>query len=146
MVQKIPPPPFIASLSQEMQSLNRWLLEIQAILNSAGTVDPGQVDGLPEVIAQTALNTSNIDALQVSVGDATNSIALLSAQIVTIQTDIATINGTLTTLGARAQVFNGTGAPAAGLGTDNDWYYNRTGAVGARLYIKLAGVWTAQAI
>lgn len=144
MVQKIPPPPYVAA--EQLQQLNRWLLEIQAILNNAGTVDPGQVDGLPEVIAESAQNTADIAALQVSVGDATASIALLSAQILTIQNDITTINGQLTTLGARAQVFNGTGAPAAGLGSDDDWYYNRTGAAGNRLFIKLAGTWTAQAI
>ena len=37
MVAKFPPPP---TLPQQFQQLNRWLIELQSILNSQGTIDP----------------------------------------------------------------------------------------------------------
>lgn len=143
MAQKIPPPPPIAN---DDPAFNRWLLELTAILNAGGGIDPNSVVGLPEVIAQSALNTVNIAALTTTVNSQGGSIIGLAASIASINAQITVINGQLTTLGARAQVFSGNVAPGAGLGVNNDWYYNTAGAVGARLYIKIAGAWVAQAI
>lgn len=41
MALKFPPPPYLASTDPKTQALNRWLLEIQSILNADGTVDIG---------------------------------------------------------------------------------------------------------
>ncbi len=142
MVQKIPPPPLM--ISPELQQLNRWLLEIQAILNNSGDVDPNAVQGLPEVIAQSAANAAAIVVLQGQVGGNTASIATINGQITAINAAITTINGQITTLSARGELLFGAGAPAAGLGKVNDWYGDTAGAVGARIWIKKAvGVWTA---
>jgi hypothetical protein len=141
VVQKIPPPPPIANADP---AFNRWLLEVTAILQASGNIDPDAVAGLPEVIAQSAANAAAVTALQTQVGNQDVSIAALAAQVLAIQNDIVTINGQLTTLGARGELLFGAGAPAAGLGKVNDWYGDTAGAVGARIWIKKAvGVWTA---
>lgn len=137
---KIPPPPPIAN---QDPTFNRWLLELTNILNAGGDIDPNSVAGLPEVIAESAQNTLDIAALQGGQGGQAIQIANLQSQVTTLTNAIATINGQITTLSARAQVLNGVGVPAAGLGNDNDWYGNRGGAVGARIYIKVAGAWVA---
>jgi hypothetical protein len=144
MVQKIPPPPFLTG--PEYEGLNRWLLELTSLLNDAGGIDPGSVAGLSAVIEQSAANSLEILALQASTGDQSGAITVLQNEVAALTTSIATINSSITTLGARAQVFNGIAAPGAGLGVDNDWFYNRVGAVGFRLYIKVAGAWVPQAI
>jgi len=126
---KIPPPP---TLAINDPAFNRWLLEVTAVLAAAGGIDPTQIQGWNELVAQVAANTGGITALQ-------NSQAVLQSQI---NANTASIN----TLGQRHQVFDGTGGPAGGLGADGDWYYNRSGGVGARLYIKVLGAWVAQAI
>jgi hypothetical protein len=41
MAVKFPPPPYLTTQNPDTQRLNRWLLEIQSILNSDGTVDIG---------------------------------------------------------------------------------------------------------
>lgn len=145
MAQKIPPPPQFTG--PEWQQFNRWLLEIQSILSNEGGISPDEVTGLPALFTQVATNTTDIVTLEGTTGGQGSDIATLQAQVANIDgVEIPAINGQLTTLGSRSQVFNGTGAPAVGLGTDNDWYYNRTGAAGNRLFIKLAGAWVAQAI
>jgi hypothetical protein len=140
MVQKIPPPPPIAN---QDPTFNRWLLELTAILNAGGGIDANSVNGLPEVIAQSAANAVAIAALQTVTGGQTASIAALNVQVTSINGQIVTINGQITALGARAQPLNGIGVPAAGLGNVGDWYANIGGAVGARIYVKTApAVWT----
>lgn len=120
---KVPPPPPLANQDPQF---NRWLLELTSILNADGSgIDPTAVPGLDGV-------QTEIDSLQ--------------GQVNLHSSDIAQINVTLLSLLGRNQVYNGTGAPSAALGIDGDWYYNRTGAVGARLYIMVAGAWVAQAI
>lgn len=143
MVQKLPPPPPIAN---QDPAFNRWLLELTAILAAGGGIDPNSVDGLSAVILESAQNTVNIAALTTTVNSQGGSIIGLGASVATINVQIAGINAQITALGARAQVFSGNVPPAAGLGVNNDWYYNTAGAAGARLYIKIAGAWAAQAI
>jgi hypothetical protein len=128
MVLKIPPPP---TLPVQFQQLNRWLLEIQSILNTQGTIDPGNVGGLTALFTQVATNTANI---------ATNT-----ANIATNTANIATNTANIVTLTARSQINNGSGAPASGLGNNGDLYINNTGSSGTHLYGKIAGAWVALA-
>ena len=137
MVQKIPPPPLVTT--PELQSLNRWLLEIQSILDAAGGIDPAQIpgyDGLAETVA----------AQGVDITDLQGSVASIATQLADLTARVTAAESSITSLAARNQVYNGTAAPAGALGVDGDWFYNRSGAAGARLYIKVAGSWSAQAI
>lgn len=151
MAQKIPPPPPIASgdvasFVNSLPAFNRWLLELTSILANSGGIDPNNIDGFAALQDQVTENTADIVTLQGQVGALNASVAVLQAQVIDLLNRMGAAEGNITTLQARSQVFNGTGAPAGALGVDNDWYYNRTGGAGARLYIKLAGAWTAQAI
>lgn len=134
MALKFPPPPRMATA--ELQQLNRWLLEIQSILNSSGTIDPTTVDGLIALTNQVNTNTTNI-------GTNTTNIATINGEITTINGEITTINTSIATLQARPLIRNGAGAPASGLGSNGDLYINNTGAVGSYLYGKIAGAWVA---
>jgi hypothetical protein len=112
---KLPPP---VGIAVKDPVFNRWLLEVLAVLASAGGIDPTKIQGWNELVADTAQNTSNIAALQLTVSQ----------------------------LQAQPRLWSGTTVPANTLGKNTDWYYNTTGAAGARLYIKSAGTWVAQAI
>lgn len=142
--QKIPPPPQLTG--PEWQSFNRWLLEVTNILAAAGGLDPSTIPGYDALQTQVTQNTSDIASLQGQTGGNTGAIAALQLQINNLILRMGAAESNITTLLARNQVFNGTAAPAAGLGIDGDWFYNRSGAAGARLYIKVAGAWAAQAI
>ena len=145
MALKIPPPPQFTG--PEWQSFNRWLLEVTSVLSNEGGINPDEVTGLPALFTEVSQNTTDIADLQATTGGQSTDISILQTQITNINgVEIPAINSQLTTLGARNQVYNGTAAPGAGLGVDGDWFYNRTGAAGARLYIRVAGVWAAQAI
>ena len=136
MVAKFPPPP---TLPQQFQQLNRWLIELQSILNSQGTIDPSSVDGLPALFTQVAGLATQVAALAAEV-------VTLTAEVATNTTDIATNTANIATLTARNQILNGTGAPAAGLGNNDDMYINNAGSTpGALLYIKIAGTWVVTA-
>lgn len=142
MAQKIPPPPQFTG--PEWQTFNRWLLELTSILSNQGGINPDEVTGLPDTIAQVATNTADLLAVEATQAGQAVDVALLQASDATNTAAIATINGQITSLGARAQVLNGVGAPAAGLGNVNDWYANIGGGVGARIYVKTAAAtWTA---
>lgn len=151
MVLKLPPPPQLpVSFGGFGQQLNRWLLEIQSILNSGGTIDPSNVDGLPALIAQVAVLVTEVATLTAEVAANTANIATLiaevatnTANIATNTADIATNTAAITALQARAVVRNGAGVPAAGLGNNGDLYINNTGGAGSFLYGKIAGAWVA---
>lgn len=129
MAKKIPPPPFLTK-DAENQRLNRWLLELTSILNSAGEVDPGSVAGLA--------------ALVIAVAAQGVTIAANAAAITALQTLTTAQGGAITALQGRPQVRNGVGIPAGGLGAVGDWYGDVTAAPGARVFIKTSvGVWTA---
>lgn len=149
MPLKLPPPPQLpVSFGGFGQQLNRWLLEIQSILNSGGTIDPSNVDGLPALIAQVATLVTEVATLTAEVAANAANIATLTAEVATNTADIATNTANITTntaaitvLQARAIVRNGAGAPAVGLGSNGDLYINNTGAPGTFLYGKIAGAW-----
>lgn len=137
MTQKIPPPP---SLPKELgpfgQQLNRWLLEIQSILNDQGTIDPAAVAGLPALYTQVA-------ALAVTVAANTAAITANAVAIAAANVNIAANTASIVALTARNQVRNGAGVPGAGTGSDGDLYINNTGAAGTFLYGKIGGAWVA---
>lgn len=140
-VKKVPPPVGIATKDPEF---NRWLLELTAIINAGGNIDPGSVVGLEALIASVAALSLQVGALNGTVADQGGDITSINGQIASINGQVAAINISVAALQGRAQVFRGTGAPAAGLGAVNDWYGDTAGAAGARIWIKTAvGVWTA---
>jgi uncharacterized coiled-coil protein SlyX len=130
---KIPPPPPIAS---QDPTFNRWLLELTSILNANGNIDPGSVAGLLALTLQVATNTTDITTLQATVTTQTAQIAALTASVAANSASITALQTAVTALGNRNQVYNGVGAPAAGLGVVGDWYANTAGGAGARIYVK----------
>ncbi len=144
MVLKVPPPPQLPkSFGGFGQQLNRWLLEIQSIFNSQGTIDPSQVDGLPALFTQVATNTTNIATNTADIATNKTNIAANTAAIATNTADIATNTAAIAALVARNQILNGAGVPAAGLGNNGDLYINNTGGVGTHIYGKIGGAWIA---
>jgi hypothetical protein len=140
MVQKVPPPP---TLPVQFQQLNRWLLELQGILNSQGTIDPSQVDGLPALFTQVATNTTDIATNTADIAINKTNIATNTANIATNTANIATNTANIAALTARNQTLNGAGVPAAGLGNNGDLYINNTGGPGTYIYGKIGGGWVA---
>ena len=147
MAAKIPPPPPIATSNPEF---NRWLLELTSILSNEGGIDPSEVTGLTAVIAQVDTNTTNIVIVTGSVDGLSSEVATLNVSVTTISGEISTINGQISTLSgevaalqANPVVHSGSGPPSPSLGNDGDWYGNIGGGVGARIYIKVSGTWTA---
>jgi len=133
MPQKVPPPPPIAT--QDPQ-LNRWFLELTAILNDSGGIDVSSVTGLDVVVADVTQNTNDITALQSGSAGQSASITALNSQVGALQVQVASLATTVAALSSRAQVFNGTVNPAAGVGNIGDWYANTAGAVGNRIFVK----------
>lgn len=142
MAQKIPPPP---TLSREYQQLNRWLLEIQSILNDGGGINPDQIPGLPALFLQVTANTASIAANTANIAANTAAIAANTAAIATNTANITAANINIGLLAARNQVRNGVGVPGGGLGNNGDLYINNNGpAVGGpdnNLYAKIGGAW-----
>lgn len=132
MVLKIPPPP---QLSRDFQQLNRWLLEVQSILNEGGTIDPDLIAGLPALFLQVAANTANIAANAAA-------IAAANAAIATNTANIAANTVSINLLIARNQIRNGNGVPAPALGNNGDLYIDNLLGPPV-LYGKVAGVWVA---
>ena len=135
-VLKFPPPP---TLPVALQPLNRWLIELQSILNSSGLIDPSSVQSLPATIAQVAANTTSIGVLNGEVAANTASIVTLNGEVAANTASIVTLNGEVATLQARNQVLNGTVAPVVGQGVNGDWYAD---TVGLHIYVKVAGAWS----
>lgn len=137
MVQKVPPPPQLPlSFGAFGQQLNRWLLEIQSILNSGGTIDPSSVDGLPALFTQVATLATEVTTLS-------GQVATLSGQVTTLTGQVAANTAAITVLQSFGAVRNGSGAPSAGLGANGDLYINNTGSAGSNLYAKISGSWVA---
>lgn len=135
MTLKIPPPPQFTG--KEWQLFNRWLIELQSILSSTGGIDPNSVAGLSEVITQSAANNAAIAALAPAVGGNTTAIAANTAAIAANTAAIATINGQITSLSARNQVFNGV-VPPVTLHADGDYFVD---TAGKHLYVQVAAAW-----
>lgn len=140
MTLKVPPPP---TLPQQFQQLNRWLLELQSILNSQGNIDPSSVVGLPALFTQVAALATQVAVLASEVATNTTDIATNTSDIVTNTADIASNAAAIAALQANAVILNGAGVPSGALGSDGDLYINNTGSAGSFLYGRIAGVWTA---
>ncbi len=138
---KIPPPPPIAS---QDPTFNRWLLELTSILNANGAIDPGSVAGLLALTLQVSTNTTNIATLQTTVAAQSTLITALQAAVAANTASITALQASVAALSARNQVYNGVGAPAAGLGVVGDWYANVDPTVGTKaVYVKTgASTWT----
>jgi len=158
MAAKFPPPPQLPKeLGALGQQLNRWLIEIQSILNSGGAIDPDQIAGLPALFLQVAAqalqiaantlniatNTTNIATNTTNIATNTTNITTLQGQVTTLQGQVTTLQGQVTTLLARNQVLHGNGVPAPGLGINGDLYSDDAGSAGANLYSKRGGAWVA---
>lgn len=143
MVAKVPPPP---QLPLQFQQLNRWLIELQNILNAGGFIEPDQVDGLAEFIASTNLSLA---ALQNQLTNLANRTTLLetavtqnSADIANLQVIIAALQIQVNALTARSSTLNGVGAPSGALGSNGDLYVDSAlPGAGANLYVKFSGTW-----
>ena len=144
-VLKFPPPPTLTD--PKFQALNRWLIELQSILNSSGLIDPTSVEDLPQTIAQVAtLNgevatlNGEVATLNGEVATLNGEVATLNSEVATLNSEVATLNGEVATLQARSQVLNGIVAPATGLGNVGDWYAD---TVGLHIYVKTGvATWT----
>lgn len=137
-VLKFPPPP---DMGRDNQRLNRWLIEIQSILNNSGDIDPDSIAGLPALYLQVAALAVTVAANTASIAANTASIATNTANIAANTASIAANTASIATLTARNQVLNGAGVPAAGLGNNGDLYLNNMGGAGTRLYGKIAAAW-----
>jgi hypothetical protein len=144
MALKLPPPPQLpVSFGAFGQQLNRWLLEIQSILNSQGLIDPDEVQGLPALFTQVATLVAEVATNTADIATNTADITINTNNIATNTANIAANTASIVTLTARNQILNGSGAPGAGLGNNDDLYINNTGGVGSYLYGKIAGAWVA---
>ena len=144
MTLKLPPPPQLPiSFGGFGQQLNRWLLEIQSILNSGGTIDPASVDGLVALIAQVAALAAEVVTLTAEIATLTADVATNTANIATNTANIATNTAAIAALQANAVILNGSGPPGIGLGAAGDLYINNTGSAGTNLYANIGGTWTA---
>lgn len=137
-IKKIPPPP---PLPDALQPLNRWLLELQSILNASGLINADNVENLPQTIIQVGSNTVDITALQNAVTALQNALTALAARVTALENALAALTVRVANLEARAQVLNGAGAPAAGFGNVNDWYADVSAT--KHIYVKTAAAtWT----
>lgn len=145
MPLKLPPPPQLpVSFGNNFgQQLNRWLLEIQSILNSQGLIDPAEVDGLPALFTQVAALAVEVATLVAEVATLTTEVAANTAAITVNTADIAINTANIATLTARSQTYNGGGAPPATLGNPGDLYINDIGGAGTHLYANIGGTWFA---
>lgn len=144
MPLKLPPPPQLpVSFGGFGQQLNRWLIEIQSILNNQGLIDPSSVQGLPALITQVTALVGEVATITAEIVTISAEIATLSAEVAANTAAIAANTANITALQANAVVRNGAGVPGAGLGSNGDLYINNTGGAGTRLYGKIAGAWVA---
>lgn len=137
MVLKLPPPPPIAKADQ---AFNRWLLEVISIFNTQGTIDPSQVAGLPALIAQVTQNTADVVTLYSDVNTLNGEVAQNTAAIAALNGLVATLQVQVAALQLRSQVFNGSGAPDNAADTVGDWYADMSGL---HIYVKTGvATWT----
>lgn len=142
MLRKMPPPPPIA---QNDPIFNHWLHELTAFITDSGGIDTGTIPGYDSLVSTVATHTTEINSNTASIATNTSNIASNAANIATNSANIATLFSTTSThtsqigfLAARAQVLNGTAAPAAGLGANGDWYADTSGK---HIHVKVSGAW-----
>jgi len=132
---------------------NRWLHDLTAFVSATGGIDVSQIPGYELLVAtvnqhdtdivalngQVTANTAAIATHTSQIAANTSDIAANAAAIATHTSQIATHTSQIATLNARSQVFNGTAAPAAGLGVNGDWY--ATTVAPLHVYVKTGGAW-----
>lgn len=116
-----------------MQALNRWLLDVQSVLNSSGNIDPTTVEGLLEI-------TQTIEETAGEVTVLSNEVSALTNRVSTAEGNITTLTMEVTTLQGNAVSRNGSGAPSNALGAVGDWYADTSNL---HIYVKTgAAAWT----
>jgi hypothetical protein len=144
MPLKLPPPPQLpVSFGGFGQQLNRWLLEIQSILNNQGLIEPANVDGLPALFTQVATLVAEVATNTADIATNTANIATNTESIAANTASIAANTAAITVLQANPIIRNGVGAPSSALGSNGDLYINNTGSAGTYLYGKIVGTWVA---
>jgi len=131
---------------------NRWLHDLTAFVSATGGIDVSQIPGYELLVAtvnqhdidiaaltsQVSTNTLAIADNTADITTNTTNIANNAAAIATHTSQIAAHTSQIATLNARSQAFNGTVAPAAGLGVNGDWYSDTTAK---HIYVKTGGAW-----
>lgn len=136
-VLKFPPPP---DMGRDNQRLNRWLIEIQRLLNTEGLIDPSQIVDLPGTYVQVGDNTVDIANLTSIVNALGEIVAINTVNIAALQSSVAALAGRVDALEARGEVLNGAIAPVGTLGKINDWYAD---TVLGNIYVKTGvATWT----
>jgi len=129
VLSRVPPPPVLAVNDP---AFNKWLIDLTNFINSGGGgIDPSLIPGYNALVATVNLHTTQISSLTVNVAANTSHIATLTTNVATLNTNVAALN-------ARPIVRNGTVAPGAGLGGNNDWYAD---TVAKHIYVKVTGAW-----
>jgi hypothetical protein len=138
----VPPPPPIAVNDP---TFNRWLHDLESLIHQGAGIYTGQIPGWDTLVAtvashsdQIANNTLNIAANTVNIAANTAAIATNTAAIATHTSEINANTASIAALTTRSQVFNGAGAPGAGLGVNGDWYTDTTAH---HIYVKSSGAW-----
>lgn len=134
---KVPPPPQLTG--PEWQLFNRWLLELTAILDASGGVDPTQIPGYGTLQTQVAQNTSDIQTAELNISSLAAGQGTQGTAVASLQNRMTTAEGNITTLAARAQVLNGAAAPTVADGLDGDWWAKTSAPT--HIYVKVAGAW-----
>ncbi len=116
------------------------LLELTSILANAGGIDPNSIEGYPELQNQVEANTADITTLESQIGGQGADITTLQLQVIALTNGLAVVSGSVTTLAARNQVYNGVADPGAGLGVNGDWYA-RTDGPNRAVWTKVGGTW-----
>lgn len=129
---KVPPPPQLTG--PEWQAFNRWLLELTAILDASGGVDPSQIPGYPALQTQVAQNTADIDVNTLNIQSIASGQGGQSVSISALQTRMTAAEGNITTLAARPTLYTGSVDPTVGggfgTGVVGDWYGRTSGGTG----------------
>ena len=134
-LKRMPPPPPIAI---DDPVFNRWLHDLTSFISDNGGIDPDQIPGYNLLVQTVNGHTTELSALTSQVDTNTADITTNTTNIAANAAAIATHTSQIATLNAQSEVFNGTAAPAAGLGVNGDWFSD---TVAKHIYVKTGGAW-----